>query len=322
MGRALYENPRIAKLIARVDDRFNAFIASLPSPLKSLAFDPATYSGKQEETTFEGVSQFNPILVGGTWLFFPLFADLDDGLIVSIAEAGAYPVLASILFDHLLDGQARSPGWSMLLQKALQNRGEFAFRSIFPAESPFWGLLDRLSHEHLLGLIAEVAAQEDPGSLNAEVFHQSARAKIAPSLIPLGGLAIMADRPSLLNPIEESMKWAIQAGQLYDDLGDWREDLQAGHLTYFLRGLARDDPWEASSWPAEETLEHRIDSVWQDVETLRKVVEWFNSAQTAVGDLECPGWKAYLDGCITHADSMLTAMLARHLLRSVREIVA
>jgi hypothetical protein len=230
--------------------------------------------------------------------------------------------MASVLLDHLIDEQAQNPGEVALLHQALYEAGVAGYRRSFAADAAFWNQFGRLAEEHVSGMAIELRAQSQPLCLAPESFYALACARIAPMLTTVAALAEALDQPRLLATIEASIKPVIVAGQMYDDIGDWREDLEAGRVTFYLTRLIPPGAWESEELPAAEEIQGRIEAGWQDVDHLRLVIGWFDEGLSALDGLECRAWVEYVSEYRAAADQHLTAVVARHLARALRSLAA
>jgi hypothetical protein len=317
------EDARAAKLFERLDEKYFEFVNGLPSPLSKLALTKSTYVGQPGVEAFEGVTKMNAVIACTPWLFWELFCGLDDEEIMPIAEAGTYYALASVILDHLLDKQTLFPEASTLLHQALYERGTSGLRKIFPMSSPFWKHFDRLAKEHVIGMAVEIEAQNDPDVLTMDSFFMLAKGKIAPMVVTMAALTEASDQGELLQPIEDSIKTTIAAGQMHDDIGDWKDDLQNQHMTYFMSLLAPPPPdsWMGRDWPTEAEMQKRIDDSWEDINQLRIVVSWFDEARSMASELGCPAWENYVTNYREVADKHLTAFTTLHMVNSLQDIV-
>ena len=109
---------------------------------------------------------------------------------------------------------------------------------------------------------------------------------------------------------------------MYDDIGDWQEDLEARRVTYYLTRLIPPKAWESAELPAVEEVQEWIDANWRDVEHLRLVIGWFDEALSALDGLECRAWMEYISEYRAAADQHLTMFVARHLVRTLRLLAA
>ena len=309
---------RAAALLERFDERYLAFVHSLPPLLAKSAGQYSTFAGRPSEEPLEGLSRMNAVIACIPWLFWESFRQLRDDLFLQIAEAGALFGMASVLVDHLIDGQVASPGETSLLHQALYAAGVAGYRRVFPGTCAFWHQFDRLANEHLSGMTLELAGRADPNRLTPDAFYALASARIAPMITVVAALAEVSGQPSLLPPVEASVKAVIVAGQLLDDIGDWQEDLEAGRITFFLTRLVSPGAWLSGEMPPKEKLHQAIDADWKDVEGLRMVMDWFEKGLSAVHGIECSAWVKYVEEYHALTQRLLTASVARHLARSLR----
>jgi len=263
----------------------------------------------------------NAVITCLPWLFWEQYSVLSDELFLRIAAAGAFLGMASVLMDHLIDQQAESPGEVALLHQALYEAGVAGYRTTFDSHSAFWDQYDRLAREHVSGMAIELHAQVDPLCLTPETFHAMACARIAPMLTVVAALAEAVQRPGLRPAIESSIRPVIVAGQMYDDIGDWQEDFEAGRVTYYLTRLRPPQAWQSADPPLVEEVRQAIDADWADVDHLRMVIGWFDEAISALDDLECCAWRKWVTEYRVAAEQHQTIFVARHLARSLKSLV-
>ncbi|MDQ4076418.1 MAG: hypothetical protein M3220_09255, partial [Chloroflexota bacterium] len=312
------EGDRAVTLFVRLNEKYFEFIRELPSPLARLGQVAGTYVGSADMEPFLDLEGLNPVLVGTPWLFLETFSELEDERFVLIAEAGACFVLASIVLDHLVDGHFEQPEPIILFQQALYANGAAKFRDAFPSSSSFWFHFDRLVAAHVAGIAAELDAQANPAGFSMERLLTITHGKVSPVVTTVAALAIASDKPEILEPIELSLKHISVASQLLDDLGDWRHDVQVGHMTYYLSCLAPPTVLMSKSLPSTDALESHINRNWTDIEHLRLIIEWLDRSIEAVQDIDCPRWVGYVTGYRTLAHRHLLIMTSQHLMRVLR----
>ena len=314
------DDPRAMRLFEDLNARYFQFVDRLPSPLTGLARLKSTFLGSQEEGEFGGVPDLNPVLASTPWLFWESFESLDDDLFLDVAEAGTMYVLASILLDHLVDGQAEPPEEMALLHQAFYGHGIAVYRSTFPGSSVFWEHFDRLASDHIAGLAKELVTQTSPEVIEMENLERMAHGKVSPIITTITGLAYALEQPGVLEPVERSLKHIAVASQMLDDIGDWQHDLKVGHNTYYLAQIF-DGKSRIADAERINQVQDRVDETWADVEHLRLVIEWLDDSLSAVSDVECPGWVEYVEGYKELTDDHLTTAIARHLVRKLRPMI-
>jgi hypothetical protein len=316
----LPEDARGIQLYGRLNQRYFHFVDHLPLPLSQLARLKSTFLGGPIHGPFLGVPDLNPVLASTPWLFWEVFSDLEDGAFLDIAEAGTMYVLASIVLDHIVDGQADPLEWTILLYQALYGHGVTLYRRIFPSPSSFWEHYDRLASAHLDGLSKEVEIQIRPGIVLVEDLCIMAHGKVSPIVATIAALAEASGRPEVLRPIETSLNHIAVASQMLDDVGDWEHDINAGHFTYYLSCLMPSEGKEKGNVPSADDLRSILETEWTDVEHLRKVLEWLDQSMIAVRGVDCPAWIEYVNGYRERTDENMTAALARHLMEKLGAI--
>lgn len=148
-----------------------------------------------------------------------------------------------------------------------------------------------------------------------------AHGKVSPIVATVTALTFASDQPSVLSPIETSLKHIAVASQLLDDVGDWEHDLEVGHYTYFLSHLVQRDTWGGENPPAVIELQAKLEKEWNDVEHLRLVLDWLDDSIEAVRELKCPAWVEYVEGYRTLTDKNLSLVMGHHLIHKLHPLV-
>lgn len=318
----LPDGGRAARLLGRLDCAWLQFVGGLPARLQDLARRASTFQGTVAGSElFRGPSAMNPGLTCSPWLFWEVVQALDDGEILPLAFGGSLVVLASVLLDHLVDGQSESAGETALLHQALHEGGAARLRACLPCDGLFWREFERLGAEHVVGLAVERESQLTPEQFSFERFLSFVPAKFSPIAVTMAAFAHAVSRPAWLEPIEASIKHLAVASQLLDDVGDWEQDLEQCHLTYYLARMAPADVWRGQPWPSRDEIQQRIDAAWADIDALETVQNWLDRSLHAVADLECQGWKDYVRSYQVLAGQHLVRFKARHLLRAVEPLL-
>jgi hypothetical protein len=314
-------NSRQSDLFQQLNQRYFDFARQLPIPLRQLGVSRSTFLGSESDQPFEGVRELNPVLAGTPWLFWETFSSLDDERFLQIAEAGTMFVLASIVLDHLVDEQAEEQEQMALFHQALYSHGISIYRSVFESSSDFWIHFERLASDHLAGLARELQAQLDPHNLAWEDLETMAHGKVSPIVVTIAALSEASRQPEKIYPVETSLKHIAVASQLLDDIGDWRHDLEVGHVTYYLTRLAPTGSSEPVGLPSIEEAQSRIDTEWIDVNHLEVVLDLLEDSIEAVREIDCPVWIDYVEGYRWLTNEHLTTAMARHLVQKLRPLV-
>ena len=313
----LAEGDRRLRLLSVHDDHFQRWLESLPSPLAALAAEPSTYFGADVEPPSAGDPLRSPAAIATAWLFWGTFEDVSDETFLAIAGDGACLQLASVILDHLADGQFPDPGPASLLYKALMDRGHSGFRKLFPAGSAFWSHYEDLGQRHLAGLAAELEGRSDPRYFTYEKLETMASGKACPVVVTIAALCEASRRTALFEPIARSMERVGAASQLVDDVRDCRQDTEARHLTHFLSCLGPADTWSDSAWPSVHELERRLEPSLVETDHLRQAVSLYDQAIQEVKGISCPDWVSYISRKRLDAERRLMAALASALATSL-----
>jgi hypothetical protein len=310
-------NSRADSLLNALDERYFRFAHQLPGHLQEIALSESSYEGVPGEKPFRSMTNFNPLITCTAWLFWETFHQLDDDLFLDIAEAGAFFGQASVLIDHLVDGEVPRPAPIILFRQSVYEHAVSVLRGVFPQNSPFWGQFDRLSLTYLSSLGAEVETQEHPEKLTYMNFTSFAGGKVSPMVITIAALAEASSKSSLLDPIETSLRSSYVAGQIHDDILDWEKDLNERHLTYVLTQLFESGEYTSQKWPLSEVVAEAVNTSWKDVDLFKLALEWFNRAFEAVDEIACQGWKDYLNEYKGVAVEHQKGAVAQHLQRTL-----
>jgi len=321
MKLELTQGSRAARLLESLDAGYFQFANDLPPPLRDVALMESTIVGQPIDEPFQGPSKINPLIACTPWLFWDTFSGLSDETFLCISEAGAFIALASVIMDHLVDGQATWPEAMTLFHHALYDRGVASYRAIFPPASTFWKNFDRLTKEYLTALGAEIAAQSEPEQFTSENFLAFAGGKVSPMTTTIAALSEASDQSFIVEPVETSFRHSFVAGQIHDDVLDWRSDINDRHLTFFLTQLAPSGKWQAVEWPSVDELEVNNDSDWVDVDYFDLVIKHFDRCIEVVEGIQCDGWIKYLMEYKGVAEEHQRAAVARHLLRALEPVI-
>jgi len=218
-----------------------------------------------------------------------------------------------VVLDHLVDGQYSNPGLAVLFQLILRQMGQSKLCSLFPVSSSFWMFFDRYDKQYSWALGLEVETQIHPHLLTDKAFIDSAMAKASPMLITLAAFTAISNQPELQAQIEKSLSACAVAGQLHDDLLDWRADYDNGHLTWFLRQLLSAEEWMSDKSVPLSELEERNFVRRRDLAVFGEAIGWFDKAIEAIRDINCPGWLRYLEEYRNIAAKHQRACAAYHL---------
>jgi len=176
-------------------------------------------------------------------LFVEAFGHVDEERLVPFL-AGCKLLASSLMIaDSLYDEELERDERRALLLRwhGLQFEFERAFAAAFAPESPFWNALQSVLAEHLRGIIREStysAGRRRIGDATLSECLEIALAKSCVSRIAVIGLRLLGDDDSHAGGLLKSLDDYNVARQIWDDLQDWKADLQAQRATLVTRRLA------------------------------------------------------------------------------------
>ncbi len=313
---------RAARLLAEVDRHYLAWAEALPDPVREVALLRRTYTGEPGGEAFAGPASMNPGITQTPWLFWELTACLEDEAFIALATGGCQVVLASVLLDHLVDGQADSAECTTLLHRLLHEDGVARLRGCLGSSSDFWPVAERLIREHLYGLASERQMRQTSGGFDLDRFIRMVRAKFSPIVVTMGAFLTASGHPEGLASVEDSIKALAVASQLLDDLGDWQDDLAAGRMTYFLDAVGATAGEPSGRGLTAEGIRQRIRVSWLDVDHLNSAEAWLERARDCPGLTRCEHWSAYLDGYVELTREHVRRATAAHLVQVLGPLLA
>ena len=130
------------------------------------------------------------------------------------------------LQDDLADGDVGPEDFAAArtLSAALYEAALAPYRARFDPASPFWGQLDVWMQAW------ERATRDDDHLLLAE--------RGAPLKVPAFAVCLLADRLDAFPVLERCLDLALEALVLFDHVGDWEADLDAGRWNAFVAALS------------------------------------------------------------------------------------
>ncbi len=313
--------PRAQNLLQLLEMRYFRWAEQLPDFYRQMALAEGTFTGRSGTGEFHISRSLNPLNARSPWLFWDLFSGLKDETFLDAAEAGAFSSLSTVVLDHLVDGQYSNPGLPTLFQGKLRQQGQSKLRRLFPADSTFWKLFERYDEQYSWALGLEAETQIHPHLLTNKAFIDSAMAKASPMLITLAAFTAISNQPELQTQIEKSLGACAVAGQLHDDLLDWRADYENRHLTWFLLQLLTAEEWKSEKPIPLSELEERNFKERRDLAVFGETIGWFDQAIDTTREINCPGWLRYLEEYRSIAVEHQRACAAYHLKRALFPVI-
>lgn len=181
------------------------------------------------------------------YFFLPAFPPLAPPDIRPLSLAGRLFACSIILYDKVMDRTcpaylATSHALSI---QAMQLEGYRLLHKLFAPEATFWHRFRAYYVDHAEACLAE--QQFNTGERGWHEFTEELALRIAMgkngvARATIAGLAEMAGDDRLYAPFVEAVECFNVASQMWDDLCDWKEDLQTGTPSLLLSRLVGERP--------------------------------------------------------------------------------
>lgn len=183
--------------------------------------------------------------------FLPAFPEITTCQAESLAVFCRLYAGSVLLHDSVLDGSGSSCQLSLASMRVgvMQYEGYRILHSLFPANAPYWDLFQKYLAAHSSAFIQEQSFREgrpiseftEQVGLSIAIGKHSLAKSIIAALVELSG------RRELLQPLCLSLDGVATAFQMYDDLEDWRMDLETGSPSILLSRLPGRIPPESET---------------------------------------------------------------------------
>lgn len=131
--------------------------------------------------------------------------------------------------------------------QAMQLEAYHILYSLFPPKSKFWERFRTYYREYMDACIIEqkfVSGELPFSEYTEELSIKITANKSAPIKANIAGLVELSKDDRLLEPLTEAVNQYLIARQLWDDIQDWKEDLQSGTPSLLLARVVEE-------WPAK-----------------------------------------------------------------------
>lgn len=181
------------------------------------------------------------------FFFLPAFPTLSPSDIRPLSLAGRLFACSIILYDKVMDRTcpayiATSHALSI---QAMQLEGYRLLHELFPPQAAFWKRFHQYYVDHAEACLAE--QRFNTGERGWEEFTEELALRIAMgkngvARATIAGLVELAQDEHLYAPFVEAIDCFNVASQMWDDLCDWKDDLQTGTPSLLLSQLVRERP--------------------------------------------------------------------------------
>jgi len=172
------------------------------------------------------------------FLFWPLFPQVPETAVHDVSLSGRIYADHLIQIDHIIDGDVTDTASTVAQFKAdfLYQHSLSILHRYFPADSPFWNEFAKHRSDFSQTVLLERAIQRDEivQPYDRAAFEQIATGKSAMTKCTVAALAVLAGSTARLAELYRWLDEIAIVAQMFDDLKDWKKDLQKKQLSYLL----------------------------------------------------------------------------------------
>jgi hypothetical protein len=296
-GRVMFRRMLDQATLSELDQRYQAFVRTLPPHLAQLAADRRTVEGRGPSGPLQTVAEIG-LGLGIPWMFRDAFPGVKEAQMLDVGEAWLFLLVEIFLRDHLADGQVPAgPNAEALLQR-LMTKTRNVFHALVGRQPAFWQRFDRYEQQVLTALQLEADYRASPNeTYSLEMTRQIGASKGALYKAPTCAMAVLCKDVPLFSKLEQSMNDLASGRQLYDDVIDWQEDLARGHYTYpLVQAIIRLKASAMTVMPQSIEAEISQSAILQHA--LRQARAWQQESLRAVDGIPCRDWIDMVDNCL------------------------
>ncbi len=186
------------------------------------------------------------------------------------------------------------PLGSLLYTQALHQ-----YQQLFPPTSHFWRLLEGYYLEWTEATLRE--QQQKWGAVRRYTQEDILQLAGTRALLKIHGAAVvmLTDNQRVIVPLGSILDHIHIALQLMDGIINWRDDMQARRVTYFLTEVAIDLKVPEMSGLGRLNLERFMITTPLLVKVANKALDHLSAAQKVAGRLDVPALASYIDALET-----------------------
>jgi hypothetical protein len=269
--------------------------------------DPVPFRTTIDRGTKGGV-RFSPFYYY-PFLFASGFPSIPAEKLHDLALANRILLEAILLSDKRIDEAQRwTPEDLFLVDSYYQKALEILF-PLFPLEHPFWQETQRWFFQYAHAIYKEQTRHRcQISSYTHQEFYEISTGKVALIKTNLLAMSWLSNDSGALAPLMESQDRFLVGFQCFDDLRDWKEDLQQRNFTFLLtrvfsegalqqRGTADECP---SRGEVGQVLYHK--GIAED--HLRLAERYFQEALDFAKEADVPAWIGVVKGFLQHCNTL------------------
>lgn len=169
------------------------------------------------------------------YLFEDYFEGLTEDVLLDIATAGALYSDIILFYDKWQDNDVPFNIQNVMDKTILAQECIKILCNYFENSSPFWKHMESYTAQYMTAVNIErskhhkIISRYDQSEIEAVLSGKSAIAKTT-----VAAMAFLTGKEAYLDKIEKSQDSYAYAFQLFDDMRDWKYDLEMGQYTCFI----------------------------------------------------------------------------------------
>jgi hypothetical protein len=188
---------------------------------------------------------------------------------------------------------------------------------LFPLEHEFWQKTQEWFLQHGRAIIKEQRLHRHQlGSYTQREFFEISTGKVALIKTNLLAMALLSETPEILPSLMKSQDHFLAGFQCFDDLRDWKQDLQQRNFTFLLTRVILTGRLHARVRRSDPVPRDEVGKVLYHhgiaQEQLRLAERYFQEALDATTNVHVPAWTETVRGFLRHCEMM------RHDLAEIR----
>ncbi len=259
---------------------------------------------------------------GYPYLFLSAFPSLTPSGVRSFSLAERLLAHSLVVYDDFIDGMSLAT--NALGAQAMQFEVYHLMYQLFPPDTSFWKRFRNYMAEYANACLQEqrFASGERPWQEYTEALaFEIAVGKTGVAKVTIAGLAELAGDDSLFEPLAESIHQYYIGRQMWDDLCDWKEDLQTGIPSLLLSRVFNERP-------AQENQEALINHLAREIYyggharyVLELALKSFDRADSLVADIPDLLWRRVIAELRRQCETLLDDInrIVHHNLQRVHE---
>jgi hypothetical protein len=243
------------------------------------------------------------------FLFASAFPAVPVENLRDLALANRILLEAILLSDKRIDETRRwTPEDFFLVDRYYQKAFEILF-PIFPLEHPFWKETRRWFFQYARAIYKEQNLYRHRLTpYTHQEFYEISTGKVALIKTNLLAMYWLSNESGVLAPLMESQDRFLVGFQCFDDLRDWKEDLQQENFTFLLSRVFFEGALlqriRGAEWPSRAEIGQVLYHKGIAEDHLRLAEHYFQEALDFAKEVYVPAWREVVSGFLRHCHTM------------------